>query len=58
MSRIALPPSKYVRAPEQPPASATFVPRIALPDGSRVYVRHQDGQEPQRVALPRRKTRQ
>lgn len=57
MARIALPLSKHVRRlqPEKAARTGVFVPRVALPDGSRVFVRDQGDQEPQRVALPRKR---
>lgn len=41
MARIALPLSKHVRRlqPEKAARTGVFVPRVALPAGSRVFVR-------------------
>lgn len=53
MSRIAVPYTRLVRqvGPDHP--LAVFVPRVALPDGSRVFVRPKDVPvDRARVALP------
>lgn len=50
---ISVPRSKFIRVAGPSPVAEVFVPCTVLPDGSRVFLRHQSDAQLQGVALPR-----